>query len=303
METQKKSHENCCANGGRRKRIIGAVMLVVVICIILFAAAVAAKAKLHEENTVAISSVQGSGFAPAMYPSPSSLNDDPRQFTIPSDATKSGEILMQVSSADQVSKNISTIASTYGGTVYATYIAYSPSDGAKDGFIVVRVDENQFDAAYGALKNLGSKIIQESSKDISRYPYAVPMASQGSAVAADNSQPQVIAPPTLPAYPQGMGYIKVNFVEAAGGKVYNSNRNGGPDILGGPGYQGMGLRKNIFVVLAIKSIAVIALIFIIIILVARLLKHMRQRKAERKRPVVRQQAKTRKRVVRIAKKK
>ena len=333
METQNSSHEKCCA-GSRRGKIIGVVILVVAIAAVLFVAAGAEKMNVRAQTTAAAEGAQNPNLATATRPLPYNPNDDAAQFALPQDATKSGEILMQVANADTISQNISSVASAHGGTIYATYSAHAPGDGVRSGFVVVQVDENEFDATYGALKNLASSIIQESTKTIPRYDYAVPMMSPSSqsnqtaavapsaitdqnattpSTAVSNTvktkeqtavQPAIAIAPLPPIYSANKGYIKVNFVESPRDIAAVGRADGSMPFF--TGYEGMGLRRNIWIVLMIKAIAVIILLFILFILLARFVSHMKQRRAARKKAtvhIVRQQPKSRPRVVRIAKKK
>jgi len=240
--------------------------------------------------------------------------DNRNGFVVPQDAAKSGSIAIIVSDLDSARNSVQNIATQNGGVVYSTFIAYASSN-IKSGSIVVQVPDANFDTTFDDLKKIGSQIIQESSKQIPImnpiiYPQAQPMV-ESSDVSANspkedsttnsdvtnvtnekttttidqgtNNSTVVSVPTIMPIYEQitqNKGYIEVIFADygkrnsIAGAKTNIEN-------MFGVGYGGENMRDNIWVVLAIKSIVLIALIVFIIIISKKIIINLQKKNKQK----------------------
>jgi hypothetical protein len=226
-------------------------------------------------------------------------------FTMPQDAVKSGEIAIVVDDLDGTKNNIQNIATKNGGVVYSTFISYA-SDNIKNGSIVVQIPSVNFDTTFSDLKKMGKQVVQESIRQIPLRDSIVTYPPQPMAgTSGENVDPTVenlsIAPaPLYQQVIQNKGYIKVVFADY--GRNNTAVRTNVANMFG-VGYMGQNLRDNKWLVLAIKSIALIVLIALIVIIAKRIIVSLKKiKKSKPAAHTVKQVVKTRKRIIRVKKK-
>lgn len=331
METKETSHACCAPSWGKHRKVCLALSIIVLLAIALLSVAAAGWKIRHAgyyggmmngfvggyQNRM-MGRVDGTLIAP-------SYND---QFVLPADATKSGKIAIVVNDLETAKKAVTDIAAKSGGSVHATVISYA-SDSLKNGSIVVQIPAENFDAAFAELKNVGSQVIQESTQVISPVPYyAVPEVAADNAeknettiaangVAADSAiqTPSAVGtetsefrnPSQQPQIVQKNGYIKVVFADY--GRRFSERDDSRKSAfvqkiinISDPSTQDM--RNNLIVVIAVKSIVLIAIFGLIVVVFRKIFHRIKRRKDKVKKVVVvRQLSKTRKQVTKVQQRK
>ncbi|MDD5397120.1 MAG: hypothetical protein PHW24_03620 [Candidatus Moranbacteria bacterium] len=254
-----------------------------------------------------------------VYPLPAA-QDSANQFVIPEDAAKSGEIAIVVNDLETAKKAVLAAAVKGGGSVYATFISYV-SGNLKNGSMVVQVPVENFEATFEALKGVGSKVVQESSRQIEprniAYPMMTPATSaqeqagansasaQPAANSAENKQANVdqqtaASAPAIAVWPQpqqiqNKGYIRVVFADY--GNAQPVGTVGSTTTL-------QQTKRGLWAVFMAESLLLIILFVVLILMLRKIFSHFRSiRKTKPTVHIVRQMPKTRQRVIRIQKKK
>lgn len=228
-----------------------------------------------------------------------------KQFSMPEDAAKSGEIAFTIADLESAKKAVADVAAKNGGNVYATYISYASST-SKNGSIVVQVPIGNFDLTFSSLKNIGSRIIQEQTTQLpvrNIYPIgiATPMAAVNKVDGGDvvkDQEPTVTStmmPDYYPKTVQNKGYIRVIFADygrngVAGMMKRNENFNVS--------------NQRLWIAVILKGILVIVLFVILILMLRKIFQNLRAgRKIKPVVHVVKQSSRTSQRIVKIQRKK
>jgi hypothetical protein len=319
METKEMSHA-CC--GGKHKKVF--IILAVLVFLAVAALSVAVIGwKMHEGFSRNGLVYGGGNFTRGQmmnnrggYVVPPIVSSVENQFVLPQDAARSGEIAIVVNNLEAAQQAVADIAAKDNGNVYETFIAYA-SNNLKNGSIVVQVPADNFEAAFGDLKKVGSSVVQEKTSRIAPVNYyPTPLAANENPVASDSTDkvatPESAAQPTdaTAAYPtkvQNKGYIKVVFVDY--GSAANTGKTTIKQSVAG-NMMGVGnsfnqdMKNNLLIIVGVKLIFLIA-IFGLLIAVFKKIFHRIKRRKENKKVVhvVRQMPKARTRIVRIQKKK
>lgn len=297
----------CCGLGGKHKKVFVILSVIVLLAIAIISIA-AAGWKMHERRS-GVNFGVGYGNSGMMNCNnkiyPVSPNED-NQFVLPEDALKSGELAIAVSDLEIAKKAISDVATKSKGSIYATFISYA-SNNLKNGSIVVQVPAENFSSAFGELKMVGGRVVQEKTQQVpSRYYYPMDIAAEdkvGSvapqqAVSSSDVNPEIaIYPnPAQTQLAQDKGYIKVVFVD------YGNTSN----VFAGNNFSQSS--PGLWVAFGLKLLLLLVLVVLLLVMLKRIFRSLREVRAAKKAKthhvhIVRQMPKSRQRVVRIAKKK
>ncbi|KKQ52774.1 MAG: hypothetical protein US70_C0007G0023 [Parcubacteria group bacterium GW2011_GWD2_38_11] len=291
----------CCGLGGKHKKvfiIVGGIILFAII----FLSIASASWKMREVRNggmYSFSRGQMNSSEKRFYSMPSNSSNGENQFVLPEDALRSGELAIVVSDLETAKKAISDIATKSKGNIYATFISYA-SNSLKNGSIVVQVPVENFASAFGELKKVGGRVVQEKTQQVPpRYYYPMGIAAEGEATSAAPQQPTSSSDvkPEIAIYPnpaqtqlaQDKGYIRVIFADYGVGAGNFSQNKGG-----------------LWVVFGLKLLLLIVLIALLLVMLKRIFRSLREARAAKKtKPttvhIVRQMPKTRSRVIKIAK--
>jgi hypothetical protein len=313
METQKNSIKCCGWLGGKHKKFLVIVGGLVLLAIIMLSLATAGW-KMHEKRNSVNGSIGYDNYTGMMgrnskvYPVQVS-QDTVDQFVLPADAAKSGEIAIVVNDLESAKKAVSEVATRDGGNVYATFISYT-SGNLKNGSIVVQIPVENFDATFGALKNIGSRVIQESTRQIETrnviYPMMTPATAAQGKVDANSantktttsvSVPVPTSAPSIAVWPgqqqvQNKGYIKLVIAD------YGTTKPAG-------NLEGVSQNKKGLWVMLIGELLLLIILFVVLVLMLkRIFRNFRAIRQNKKTVhVVRQMPNTRSRVIKVQRKK
>ncbi|KKP97710.1 MAG: hypothetical protein US25_C0035G0006 [Candidatus Moranbacteria bacterium GW2011_GWE1_36_7] len=328
MKTEEtvESFAQCFKLNSRRRKIVAA-FLILVIGVAIVALTTGLRLKLHEKQFGGrmIDGYDGKIGYSSMMRSQSGFYGDSNAnnfFAIPQDAAKSGEVALVVEDLDVARKAISSIALKNGGIIYFENISYA-SENLKNGSVVVQIPLEKFDATFANFKNVGSRIIKESTEQIpliNYYPMAAQeknvanqdVSSSDSATSTSSIEPMIYPAPQQVS--QNKGYIRVVFVDY--GKKEYQNRAFGI----------FGSSQNInglWIALGLKFIVLIILFVVLLLVFQKIIRDIRAARAAKKAKThhvhiaslastsdhlresrrVRQMPKSSQRVVRIARKK
>lgn len=309
--------KECCNLNSKRKKIILA-FFIFAIGILALVVVTGAKWKMYEtRNNGRVMHGYGNvgGFNGMM-----GKFGVENQFIIPEDAARSGEIALMVNDLEIVKKSIALLSSKNGGSVYSSTISYA-SDKLKNGSIVVQVPVEKFDSTFEMLKNVGTRVVQESSRQIpARTIYPMPLStgeSEKTVIAGEESSTETeddiassdqneilsVSPVVYPSYSQpaqDKGYIRVVFVDYG--------KRGNADKFAGMMVSSDNVQK-LWIGLGLKLLLLIVLLIILLILLRKIFQDFRAFRAAKKARaqarvhVVRQMPKTRSRVIKIEKRK
>lgn len=314
MET-KENFTKCCGLGGKYKKVFVVVGGVILLAIIFLSVATAGwkmrEARRGGNMMYGWNDNSGRGFmgnkGRDFYPTPVSPNID-NQFVLPEDAARNGELAIVVGNLETAKEAVSKIATKSNGNIYATFIAYASND-LKNGSIVVQVPVENFASAFGELKKVGDRVIQESTQQIPpRVYYPMMAAAEKNIAETDVKDDSVEAPqafsaseakPEIAIYPapaqpqqlQNKGYIRVVFADY------------GNDFGAGKFSQNNGV---LWVIFGMKFLLLLVLLALLLVMLRRIFRSLRAVRAAKKATrstvhIVRQMPKTRSRVIKIAK--
>jgi hypothetical protein len=303
METKNK----CFIFDGRHKKVLIVAGLFVIFAIAIIAIG-SVSWKMNQARNYAWSNETDRGQMmnknKVINSVPVNVRDD-QQFTLPEDAAKSGEIAFTIADLESAKKAVAEVAAKNGGNVYATYISYASSV-SKNGSMVVQVPIGNFDLAFGSLKNIGSRIIQEKTSQIPvRNIYPVGIATPMTTVnkvdngdAVKNQEPSVTSAMMPAYYPQTIqnkGYIRVIFADYGQNKVgsiMNRDENFNASD------------QRLWIAVILKGILVIVLFVILILMLRKIFQNLRAgRKVKPTVHVVKQSSRASQRIVKIQRKK
>ncbi|EKE19687.1 MAG: hypothetical protein ACD_8C00124G0036 [uncultured bacterium] len=328
METKENSQSCCKGFGPKHKKVF--VIGVAVIALMVFLLVIASVGWRMRQLGNGAGMMRGgdysrcsvmAGYGNKYCPGP--VTPDPiDQFVLPQDALMSGEIAVVVGDLESAKKAVADSSTKNGGSVYATFISYA-SKNLKKGSMVVQIPAVNFDKTFAELKKIGTQVIQESTQKIPAnnfyYPMAATAADASSSVSAqedvdiseEDQSPE--AKPEIAIYPaptqlaQDKGYIKIIFADyVTVGKRSEKNERGNfaGSFFGQGNSTSQNVKNNMFIVLGVKFIFLVASFGILFVLSKKIFKTLKDRKAKiTKIHVVRQMTKINKRVVKIATKK